>query len=94
MSSVYDVQFVIAFFCGFVVSLCLVSIFLLLDFIFDKFREKIQNHNSRFTRIFFKFNDVLSEIYFCRNHLKKLENKLDQIIDFINDNECSVKDDE
>lgn len=80
----------------FVVFAVFYVFFLLYDYCKDRKKEqrrKVLNN--------LKIDYVLSQVYYNNQHLIELEKVLDcielnisEIIDYINDNECSVKDDE
>lgn len=98
MSNVSDSQFVIAFFSGCVVTVLIFLFYYLLDKLEDTVIEHNQKKKYNYKQQLFYFGSR-DENYFRRfveleNRSIRVEIMLNEIIDYINDNESSVKDDE
>lgn len=79
------------------VSFCILSMVLVFIIIFgsvSELKEYIQIKNQKQRYVHRRIDDIFSECLCCYKKIQKVDDKLDQILDFINDNECTVKDDD
>lgn len=57
-------------------------------------KEKIFINKNNRLNMYRRVDSIFAEVHFFEQKLKKVDDKIQQIIDYINDNESSVKEDD